>query len=106
MRAGQLNSRVTIQQPAAGVDELGQPATGWVDFGTPLWANIKHNSGAESIKAGAEASVVKASIRIRYNTGITTAMRVVGDLSTYNIMAVLPDMGGKEYTDLVCEVVL
>lgn len=103
MRAGLLNNRITVQQLAGGVDALGQPVQTWANLAT-LWADIRHSSGVESIKADALTSSVRASIRIRYRTDITTGMRAVGPLSTYNIVAVLPDMQGKEYTDLVCEV--
>jgi len=104
VRPGLLNSRITVQQLAGGVDALGQPVQTWADFAT-LWANIRHSSGVESIKADALTSVVRASIRVRYRTDITVGMRVVGPLSTYNVVAVLPDISGKEYTDLVCEVI-
>lgn len=104
MRAGTLNVRATIQQLAAGVDTLGQPVNTWSDVAT-LWANVRHASGSESIKADVLTSIVRASIRIRYRTDITTGMRVTAGVYTYNIVAVLPDLGTKEYTDLVCEVV-
>ena len=104
MRAGQLNARITVEQQSTTPDALGQPTQSWSDFAT-MWANIRHSSGVESIKADALATVTRASIRVRYRTDLTAGMRVVGALSIYNIVAVLPDIGGKEYTDLVCEVV-
>jgi SPP1 family predicted phage head-tail adaptor len=52
----------------------------------------------EAIKAGAEASVVQASIRIRYRTDVTSAMRVVHGSTTYEIKAVLPDEGRDRTT--------
>lgn len=104
MQAGRLNRRVTLQQPSAGFDELGQPIPGWTDVAT-LWADIRMKSGLESIKAGAPVSVVQASIRVRYRAGITAGMRLVHNLQAYNIVAVLPDVGAREYVDLVCEVV-
>ncbi len=103
MQAGRLNRRCTLQQPAAGFDELGQPIPGWTDVAT-LWADIRMKSGLESIKAGAPVSVVQASIRVRYRAGITAGMRVVHNLQAYNIVAVMPDVGGREYVDIVCEV--
>jgi len=42
---------------------------------------------------------------VRYRAGITAGMRVVHNLQAFNITAVLPDVGGREYVDLVCEVV-
>ena len=104
MQAGRINRRCVLQSPLQTVDELGQPIPGWTDVAT-LWADIRMKSGLESIKAGASVSVVQASIRVRYRAGITAGMRVVHNLVAYNIMAVLPDVGGREYVDLVAEVV-
>ena len=104
MQAGLLNRRVTLQAPGTTQDELGQPIPGWTDVAA-VWADIRMKSGLESIKAGAPVSVVQASIRVRYRAGITAGMRVVHNLQAFNIVAVLPDVGGREYVDLVCEVV-
>lgn len=103
MRSGSLNRRVVVQQQSTTQDAIGQPVLTWTTFAT-LWANIRHASGVESIKADALASTVRASVRVRYTRTVTSGMRVVDGDTTYNITAVLPDMGGKEYTDLVCEV--
>jgi len=104
MQAGRLNRRCTLQAQT-GVDELGQPLPdGWVDVAT-VWADIRMKSGLEAIKAGAVVSTVQASIRIRYRAGVNAGMRVVHNLTNYNITAVMPDVGGREYVDLVCEVV-
>lgn len=104
MQAGLLNRRVTLQAPGTTQDELGQPIPGWTDVAT-LWADIRMKSGLESIKAGAQVSVVQASIRVRYRAGITAGMRLTHNLQAFNIVAVMPDVGGREYVDLVCEVV-
>lgn len=104
MQAGRLNRRVTLQSPSQSVDEIGQPIPGWTDVAT-VWADIRMKSGLESIKAGASVSVVQASIRVRYRAGITAGMRVVHNLTAYEILAVQPDVGGREYVDLVAEVV-
>jgi len=104
MQAGRLNRRVTLQAPGTTQDELGQPIPGWTDVAT-VWGDIRMKSGLESIKAGASVSVVQASIRVRYRAGITAGMRIVHNLQAYNIVAVLPDVGAREYIDLVCEVV-
>jgi SPP1 family predicted phage head-tail adaptor len=103
MRPGLLNSRVVVQQQSTTQDALGQPVLSWSTFAT-LWADVRHTSGIEAVKDSAIASVVRASIRVRYRGDLTTAMRVVHGSTTYNIVAVLPDVGGKEYVDLACEV--
>lgn len=89
-----------------GQDEIGQPITTWEPFASGLWANIKHLSGVETIKAGAQAAVGTASIRLRsYRTDLTTAMRVKHGATEYEITAVLPDETGRKYTDLTCKAV-
>ena len=104
MQAGRLNRRCVIQQPGTATDEIGQPIPGWTDVAT-VWADIRMKSGLESIKAGASVSTVQASIRIRYRAGINAGMRIVHNLTAYNITAVQPDVGGREFVDLVAEVV-
>lgn len=103
MRAGTLNSRVMIQRRASGVDDWGQPLPeAWVNL-RPLWADIKHQTGSQAIKADAPVSTARASIRIRYCLGIDAGMRVVYRATVYDIQAVLPDEQKREYVDLVCE---
>jgi SPP1 family predicted phage head-tail adaptor len=104
MDAGKLKRRVTIQRHTVGQDEIGQPVNAWADVAT-VYADIRHQSGLQSIVSDAPASTVRASIRIRYRTGINAGMRVVHSETIYSINAVLPDAAGREYIDLVCETV-
>ena len=103
MQAGRLNTRCVIQTPSTATDELGQPIPGWTDVAT-VWADVRLRSGLESVKAGAVVSTVQASVRIRYRTGINSGMRVLVDAVPYEVLAVQPDVGGREYVDLVCQV--
>lgn len=105
MRAGQLNRLVTIQRLTQIKDGIGQIiGTDWTDVAT-VWANIRHLSGTEAIKADAPTSTVRASIRIRYRAGVDAGMRVLHGSTAYDIQAVLPDEIGRRHIDLVCEVV-
>lgn len=104
VKAGALSSRVTIQSPSSTQDTAGQPIPTWATLAT-VWANIRHLSGVESIKADAESSTVKASIRIRKRPDIDASMRVVLGTTNYQIRAVLPDELDRDKIDLVCEVV-
>lgn len=99
-----LNRRVTLQRHAAGKDALGQPNTNWQDVLT-VWAHIRNENGVQTLKAGAETSKLKASIRIRYRTGLTEDMRVLYGAVAYQIAAILPDEEGKQFIDLVCEAI-
>lgn len=100
MQAGALNRRITLQQLAAGQDAAGQPVPTWSDVAT-VWASIRHPAGLQAIKGDADTSLVKASIRIRYRTGLTSGMRVKHGSEFYDIHAILPD-AGRVYLDLVC----
>lgn len=104
MQAGKLNHRIAIEAPPTAQDAAGQPIGAWVPVAT-VWANIRHQSGLEAIKASAVSSTVKASVRIRYRTDITSGMRVLHGATVFNIQAVLPDVTSKQHVDLVCEVV-
>ena len=105
MQAGRLNTRCVIQRRTGGTNDWGEPLPeGWETHAT-VWANIRHLSGSEAIKADAEVSTVRASIRIRFRSDITAGMRVLIGLVPYEILAVQPDVAGRVYVDLVCQVV-
>ena len=101
MQAGTLNHRINIEQRSAGEDALGQPVETW-ELVAAVWANVRHLSGVGAIKAGADVSLVQASIRIRQRAGIDAGMRVTYDGRQYDIKAVLPD-GKRQFIDLVCQ---
>ena len=104
MQAGRLNRKCVLQAPGTTQDELGQPIPGWTDVAT-VWGDVRLRSGLESVKAGAVVSTVQASVRVRYREGINAGMRVLVDSVPYEVLAVQPDVGGREYVDLVCQVV-
>ena len=104
MYAQQLNNKVVIKQLTAGQDEIGQPVDAWTDVAT-VWADIRHPSGAESIRADQVASIVKASIRVLKRSDVTAAMRVYHGARVYEIKAVMPDAQMNLHMDLACEVV-
>ena len=103
MQAGRLNRRCTLQSPSQSVDAIGQPTPGWTDVAT-VWANIKVEKGMEHIRANADTAVNKVSIRVRYRTDLTAAMRIVHGATVYAVNAVMPDEAGRQYTDMVCQV--
>lgn len=103
MRIGQLNHRLTITQRQPGHDAAGQPYDDWVTV-CECWADVRGLAGLESIKADAVAATTKVSARIRWRTGLTTAMHAqLEDGAVYNITAVLPDHQGREHVDLNLE---
>lgn len=102
MRSGDFNRRITIQVKQVGQDDFGQPLTSWVTVAKDVPTNILASTGKEYVNAGAEVSKVQVSMRIRWRTDITAAMRVLYDGGIFNIEAVLPDYEGRRYVDLAC----
>ncbi|SFB74192.1 phage head-tail adaptor, putative, SPP1 family [Polaromonas sp. OV174] len=103
MEIGKLNKLITLQRLTEGQDEIGQPVTDWADV-AKVWANVRYLSGIQTIKSDAPVSIAKASIRIRRRTDVVAGMRALLGETVFEIKAVLPDEQGREFVDLVCEV--
>lgn len=106
MQAGTLKDRITIERHTQAKDQWGSLIPGteaWVEV-AKVWASVLHKSGLGTIKADAEVSIVRASIRIRRRAGVDAGMRVLFDGNVYELKAVLPGPT-REYIDLVCELV-
>lgn len=101
---GTLNRKVRIQAQTTTQDALGQPLLEWTDVAT-VWADIRVPNGMQAIKADAAVSVAAVSIRIRYRTGLNAGMRVLHGTTVYQVNAVLPDVAGRVFVDLACQVV-
>lgn len=108
--AGEYNVSIRIEERTGAKDTSGQLLDEWQTVHARLWAKIKGESGMSNVRRAAEdvgvlITPVRRSVRIRYRTDIDEGMRVVvirtGDI--YDILKVLPDDVGREYTDLVCE---
>lgn len=103
MRAGTLDTSATIQRRSGGTNDWGEPLPdGWEDVAT-VWANVLHKSGGQAIRADAEVSTVRASIRIRHRADVDAGMRVLVESRIYDIEAVLPGAQRRVYLDLVCK---
>lgn len=100
--AGKLRNRIVLQQPGTARDAAGQPVAAWVDVAT-VWADILYTNGIEAIKGGAPISVARASLRIRYRSGITAGMRAVHGATVFDIKAVLPSEATRAFIDLAAE---
>lgn len=104
MDPGKLDKRVSLQQISSAQDSIGQPVKTRSEI-CKLWVNIAHLSGLETIRAGAEASVVKASMRCRRRSDVTSAMYIVHGADVYAVKAVLPDKNSRAHMFLTCELV-
>ena len=102
MKAGLLRHRVTLQTQVATVDDIGQPSTSWLDTAS-LWADVRYLTGLGALKAGADTSVGKCTIRLRHRA-IEAGQRIVYGDEVFDIKQILPD-GKKSYVDCVYEVI-
>lgn len=102
MSAGQLRHRVDLQERVDSTDSLGQPSTTWQSVAF-LWGDVRYLTGLSAIKAGADTSASKVSIRLRHGT-FNAGQRVVYGDEVFSIEAVLPDRR-RQYVDLVCAVI-
>ncbi|WP_284213875.1 phage head closure protein [Comamonas jiangduensis] len=101
--AGDFSHQIHIQRRTGGHDEWNSPnPQGWENItAKPIWANVRHQSGSESIRAGADVSIVRASVRIRWRTGVDAGMRVLHGGQVFDVEAVLPS-ADRTHIDLVC----
>ena len=99
-----MNDRITLQRRAEGEDILGQPVDTWPDIAS-VWAHVRFMPGTEVLRAGAETSIVKCSIRIRARADIDSSARVLYKAKTYDIKSAPPDDRDPRFMFLVCEAV-
>lgn len=104
MSAAQLKHRVKLKRPASGFDALGQPADGFELVAT-VWGDIRLPNGLAIVKADADVSQVKASIRIRMRRDVQPGWCAEYRGLDYLIDAVLPDEQALASVDLVCRLV-
>lgn len=102
--SAKLRHKVTIQALTGVEDDHGQLVNAWTPVAEP-WADIQYLNGISTIKAGADHSVVMASIRLRYRTGLHAGMRVLHGATVFEIQAILPDEVGRVFMDLTCKVI-
>ena len=102
LKAGILRERIHIQRRTTAEDDWGSPNSAWENITAQrLAANVRHRSGMSTIKADADVSVSRVSMRIRRRTDVNAGMRVLFDGQVYEIDDVLPGES-REYIDLVC----
>lgn len=101
MDAGKLDSRLTLRRRSTGRDAAGQPLNTWLTVAS-VWANIKYLTGTAAIKADRTTGMASVSIRIRWRADVSTGMHAAYGATVYEIKSALPQ--GKEWLDLVCEV--
>lgn len=107
--AGSLRHRVLLEQRTVVDDPLGGEIVTWVPVSTLagdgfVWANVRFQTGMETLRTNVVIGTTKASIRIRYRDDVGQTTRATYRGEVYDIKSVQPDSeSGIEYLDLVCE---
>lgn len=105
MKAGDLDSRITIQAQGTVDDPLyGPQAGGWVDFATRIPAQVKDDlpSKAETVEGGLRMAGRPARVRTRYLRGLTSAMRVIVHRDVDEVFEITggpAEIGRREWTE-------
>lgn len=89
MRAGRLRHRIKFQAKTGTPvpDGYGGSTIPWVDFATKIPAAIEPLSGRELLAAQAVQNETSHKVTLRYQPGITAAMRVVFGSRVFAITA-------------------
>jgi len=98
-----FNDRLVFLIPEKGGDSLGQPKQGWINVEPEAWGDVRHLNGLETLRAGAEVAVLRASIRTWYRADVDETMRVTHNGRTYDIKSPPLRNADRRFMDLVCE---
>src|SRR5258708_6297129 len=83
---GKMVHRVRILQQTTITDVSGT-ATAWVPF-VDTWAQIDPVRGTEVLKSGQDTAQLFLTVKIRWQTGIQTNMRLLSLNGSYNIQTI------------------
>ena len=101
MRAGSLDTRVTIQAQSLSHNVFNESVITWVDFKT-VWADVKQLSGRELFAMEQIHSPVTSRVVVRPLAGLIASMRVIVGSRTLTIESVVQSHKRSEYVELMC----
>lgn len=103
MRAGPLRQRITIEQRTLGASsETGEPLRVWTTF-TTAWASVSPMSAKELFFAEAVTPEATHLITMRYQAGVTSAMRVKHRGRYLNIVSIRNIDERRREIELLCK---
>jgi len=105
MNAGWLRHRITIQEGTSTRSASGAVVEGWVTH-VAAWASIEPLRGQEYLAAKAQEAAVSVRIRMRYQAGITQAMRVLYGSRVFEIVSVINYLEKNKELQLMCKEIL
>lgn len=98
-----LTRQIIIQHRADVANSHGEPVPTWSALHTGVWAQKQPIRGREYFAAGQMQTPADVRFRIRYQVGITAAMRVVDAGQPFDIVGEPIDVDGARITlELMC----
>jgi SPP1 family predicted phage head-tail adaptor len=101
MKAGDLWTRVTIEEPTETRDSIGQVGITWATLCT-RWANVMPLDDTESLKVRAIRETATHIVRLRYIPDLTLKHRITWRGKTLNIVSVLDKEAQQVETVVKC----
>lgn len=90
INAGELDRRLTIQEPSGTQDEYGEfPNDQWADVYTNISCGVTYMKGGEIWESQQSVGNLTTDFKIRYHSGVTPKMRIVFEGETYDIKRVI-----------------
>lgn len=102
MRLGNLDRRIVIESATEAQDSYGEAIKTWSTFAT-VWAKATPNRGDERFAANQIVAQADSMFRIRWQSGVTTKMRINYDGQIYDIVY-LAELGRHEALDLYARI--
>jgi SPP1 family predicted phage head-tail adaptor len=93
---GELNRRLTLQEPVETADGAGGSTRDYADV-TTLWARVEPVSARYDIVAAGTGATVTHRITIRRGVEITTRHRLLEGARIYRVVAVRDEDAGRGF---------
>jgi len=101
MKPGRMRHRITIQQTARTQNGFGEPIDSWSTFET-VWASVEPLRGREFWAQQQVNSEVSIRVRMRYLSGVTSAMRILFGSRILPIESVIDQEEKHKEMQLMC----
>jgi SPP1 family predicted phage head-tail adaptor len=90
MNSGRLRHRIKFQEETTTLAADGSSVRAWSDFYS-CWADVRNRKQSEQLQA--DAPVVKSShsVRVRYNPGLITSMRILWGSRIFQVDGITAD---------------
>lgn len=92
IRAGELDTRISIEARSTTQDATGEPDTTW-DVFAERWASIERTPGSELWGSAQRNGRVPTIFRLRCLAGVMPAMRVVAQGRVFDVKSVVRPSG-------------